>query len=168
MGMGGRTLPLRRRLIVLIAAGLCEATLLGCSNPVVQEGNLPPPEVVQQIKPGSTDKETVTRLLGSPSTVAAFDTDTWYYISQKTKSVAFFKPETLDQHVLAVTFDKDGVVQNVKALGMSARNELTPVQRTTPAPGKELTFFEQLIGNFGRFNNSGNTSQPGYSGPGAP
>jgi len=81
--------------------------------------------------------------------------------------VAFLKPETLDQHVLAVTFDKNGVVQDVKTLGMSARNELAPVQRTTPAPGKELTFFEQLIGNFGRFNNQSATT-PGYNGPSTP
>jgi len=160
--MTGRMLRLDNRLIGWIAAGLCGLMLDACSNPVALEGNLPPPDVVQQIKPGSTDKETVTRLLGSPSTVAAFDNDTWYYISQKTKEVAFFKPETVDQHVLAVTFDKDGVVQDVKTLGMSARNELTPVQRTTPAPGKELTFFEQLIGNFGRFNNQ-SSSGPGYN-----
>ena len=153
---------LDRRIIAWFSAGLLAAAVSGCNNPVVQEGNLPPPDLVQQIKPGSTDKETVTRLLGSPSTIAAFDKDTWYYISQKTKEIAFFKPETLDQQVLAVTFNKDGVVEDVKKLGMSARNEVTPVQRTTPAPGKELTFFEQLIGNFGRFNNQA-SGTPGYN-----
>jgi len=163
--MIGRILP--RRLIEWLAAVLCGAILVGCSNPIVQQGNLPSHEAVQQIQPGTTDKETVTRLLGSPSTVAAFDNNTWYYISQTTQSVAFLKPETLDQHVLAVTFDKNGVVQDVKTLGMSARNELAPVQRTTPAPGKELTFFEQLIGNFGRFNNQSATT-PGYNGPSTP
>jgi len=145
-----------------LAAGLLAATLVGCNNPIEQRGNLPPQEAVAQIKPGSTDKETVTRLLGSPSSVAAFDDSTWYYMSQKTKTVAFFKPETLDQEVLAITFDKDGVVKDVKKLGLSARNDVTPVERTTPAPGKELSFFEQLIGNFGRFNNQNNS--PGYQG----
>jgi outer membrane protein assembly factor BamE (lipoprotein component of BamABCDE complex) len=159
----GRILPLDTGIVRLLAAGLVAAALSGCSNPVEQRGNLPPDKVVAEIKPGSTDKETVTRLLGSPSSVASFDDSTWYYISQKTKEIAFFKPETVDQEVVTITFDKDGVVKGVQKLGMNARNELTPVERTTPAPGKELTFFEQLIGNFGRFNNT-NTS-PGYNSP---
>jgi outer membrane protein assembly factor BamE (lipoprotein component of BamABCDE complex) len=137
-----------------LSAGTAVVLLAGCNNPIDQQGNLVPPDVIEQIKPGTTDKETVTRLLGSPSTVATFDDSTWYYISQKQKTVAFFKPETLDQKVLAVTFNGDGVVTSVKTLGMNARNELTPVERTTPAPGKELTLFEQLIGNFGRFSGS--------------
>ena len=115
-----------------LAAGLLTATLAGCNNPIEQRGNLPPQEAVAQIKPGSTDKETVTRLLGSPSSVAAFDDSTWYYMSQKTKTVAFFKPETLDQEVLAITFDKDGVVKDVKKLGLSARahDRILKVSRT--------------------------------------
>ena len=32
--------------------------------------------------------------------------------------------------------------------------EITPVARATPAPGRELSFLEQLIGNLGKFNGS--------------
>jgi len=141
-----------RQLTRWLSIGLVSATLAGCAFPVEQHGNAPPKDVLAQIHPGSTDKETITRLLGSPSTVAAFDDTTWYYISQKSQQVAFFLPETLDQQVLAISFDDKGVVRDMQTIGMAGRNELTPVARTTPAPGKELTFFEQLIGNFGRFS----------------
>jgi hypothetical protein len=33
--------------------------------------------------------------------------------------------------------------------------EVVPVARVTPAPGRELTFLEQLIGNLGKFNGGG-------------
>jgi hypothetical protein len=33
--------------------------------------------------------------------------------------------------------------------------EITPVARATPAPGRELSFLEQLIGNLGKFNGGG-------------
>jgi hypothetical protein len=36
--------------------------------------------------------------------------------------------------------------------------------RTTPAPGKELTVWEQLLGNFGRFSNSSAPSGAGNAG----
>jgi len=140
------------RATAFLALALLGGSLTACGYAVEQRGNAPPDTLVAQIQPGTTDKQTVTQLLGSPSSVAAFDDSTWYYISQKSQAIAFFKPETLDQKVLAISFDQKGVVRDVKKVGMEARNELQPVERTTPAPGKELTFFEQLIGNFGRFN----------------
>lgn len=127
------------------------AALAGCSIPVEQRGNLPQADAMAQIKPGATDKATVTRLLGSPSSVAAFDTETWYYISQKTKSVAFFKPELLDQEVVAVDFNPDGIVRDVRHRGMQDRQLVEPAPGATPAPGREFSFIEQLLGNFGRF-----------------
>jgi outer membrane protein assembly factor BamE (lipoprotein component of BamABCDE complex) len=137
-----------------LAAGLAALSLGGCSVPVDQRGNLPQQSALNEIKPGVTDKATVTRLLGSPSSVAAFDPDTWYYISQKTKDIAFFKPELVDQEVVAIDFDKDGVVRDVRHRGYEDRVAVEPNPKATPAPGREFSFWEQLIGNFGRFSSS--------------
>jgi outer membrane protein assembly factor BamE (lipoprotein component of BamABCDE complex) len=142
--------PSFRPLLFAVAA----AALAACSIPVDQRGNLPQASALDQIKPGVTDKATVTRILGSPSSVAAFDTDTWYYISQKTKDLAFFKPELVDQEVVAVDFNKDGIVRDLRHKGMEDRQAVAPSTRATPAPGREFSFMEQLIGNFGRFSNS--------------
>jgi outer membrane protein assembly factor BamE (lipoprotein component of BamABCDE complex) len=120
--------------------------------PVDQRGNLPEPDKLSQILPGTTDKATVTQLLGSPSSVAAFDGDTWYYISQKTKSVAFFKPDMLDQQVLAIDFDDKGIVREVRHRDLADGETIVPNPNATPAPGREFSFLEQLIGNFGRFS----------------
>src|SRR5437016_2892977 len=80
---------------------------------VSARGNLPTPEQLTQIKPGVTDKASVTALLGSPSSIASFDDATWYYISQKSQELAFFQPEVRDPEVVAVVFDKDGIVKDV-------------------------------------------------------
>lgn len=158
-------------LAIAFCGSLALATVCACSTPVDQRGNLPEPQILAQIKPGVTDKATVTRLLGSPSSIAAFDKDTWYYISQKTKNVAFFKPELVDQEVVAIAFDHDGVVRDVSHRGMEDREIITPNPKATPAPGREFSFWEQLIGNFGRFSGGGagigGQSQPG-GGPGGP
>jgi outer membrane protein assembly factor BamE (lipoprotein component of BamABCDE complex) len=147
-------------------AGVVTLTLGGCSVPVDQRGNLPNPTTLADIKPGVSDKATVTRLLGSPSSVAAFDKDTWYYISQKTKEVAFFKPELLDQEVVVINFDQDGVVRDVRHRGMEDRKVVVPDPNATPAPGREFSFLEQLIGNFGRFAGGGAPAAGGgASGP---
>jgi len=157
-----------------LLAGFVAGALAGCGVPVDQRGNLPEAKTLTEIQPGVTDKATVTRILGSPSSVAAFDADTWYYISQKTKSIAFFKPEILDQEVVAIVFNKDGVVQDVRHRGMADREVILPNPGATPAPGREFSFVEQLIGNFGKFGGAaaalpqgGGQQQPGGN-PGGP
>ncbi len=157
--------PLRSRLAV--AALL--AGVAGCSIPVDQRGNLPDPVALGEVKPGVSDKATVTRLLGSPSSVAVFNTDTWYYISQRTKNVAFFKPELMDQEVVAIDFTADGIVREVRHRGMEDRAEVTPNPNATPAPGREFSFLEQLLGNFGKFGGTGTgAGGPGGGGGGGP
>ncbi len=138
--------------------------------PVDQRGNLPDPKSLAEIQPGISDKATVTRILGSPSSVAPFDADTWYYISQKTRNLAFFKPQILDQEVLAITFDKGGLVAGIDHRGLQDGVAIDPNPNATPAPGREFSFWEQLIGNFGRFGAAAPGSgqqQPG-GGPGGP
>jgi hypothetical protein len=61
----------------------------------------------------------------------------------------------LDQEVYVVDFNDDGVVQAVDHKTLKDGEDITPVARTTPAPGRQLTFLEQLIGNLGKFNGGG-------------
>ncbi|HTC18236.1 MAG TPA: outer membrane protein assembly factor BamE [Stellaceae bacterium] len=137
-----------------LVAPLCVAwALAACSVPVDQRGNLPDEANLSQIKPGETDKATVTRLLGTPSTVAAFDANTWYYVSQKTKTVAFFRTDVLDQQVVAITFNQDGVVKTVDTHGLQDAQAVTPNPNATPSKGREFSTIEMFLGNFGKFVN---------------
>ncbi len=142
------------------------AILAGCAPSVEQRGNLPAPDKVAEIHPGSTTKEEVTKILGTPSSIGVFDDKSWYYISRRTEQVAFFKPDPTDQQVLIVDFDNQGVVRAVDHKTLQDGKEITPVARTTPAPGRELTFLEQLVGNLGKFNNTGGGGGGGSGGGG--
>ena len=63
-------------------------------------------------------------------------------------------------------FDDQGVVRAVDHKVLQDGKEITPVARATPAPGRELSFLEQLIGNLGKFNSSGGGSSGGGGGSG--
>jgi outer membrane protein assembly factor BamE (lipoprotein component of BamABCDE complex) len=148
--------------------GLALLALAACTNPVDQRGNLPEADKLAQIKPGLTDKATVTQLLGSPSAVGPFDTDTWLYISQKTRLVALQPTEVLDQQVVSIAFDDKGIVRGIAHRSMADAEPIVPNPDATPAPGREFTFLEQLIGNFGRFSGKGKSdSGTGGGGGGA-
>ena len=74
--------------------GLSAAVLAASCSPVINNrGNEPNPVLLVQIEPGVQSKEDVMRMLGSPSSQAMFEEETWFYISGKQEQVAFFAPE---------------------------------------------------------------------------
>ena len=135
-----------------LAAAVVAIMLAGCAVSEDLRGNLPDPDKLAEVHPGTTTKEQVVKILGSPSSESTFDDDTWYYISRKTKQVAFFQPEVLDQQVFVVDFDDKGVVKDLNHKTLADGVAITPAPGATPAPGRELSFLEQLIGNVGRFS----------------
>jgi len=139
-------------LLMAMAAG---ATLAACSTTVEQRGNLPPPEEIAQIHPGKTTKDQVVKILGTPSSVGVFNDKNWYYISSRTKQFSFLDPKVLDQQVFVVDFNDDGVVKAIDHKTLQDGKEVVPIARATPAPGRELSFLEQLVGNLGKFNSGG-------------
>ena len=145
-----------RRLFCLLATVSGAAAVASCAPSVEQRGNLPNPNKMSEVHAGTTTKDEVTKLLGTPSSVSVFNNDkSWYYISRRTAQTAFFDPDVLDQQVYIVSFDDQGVVKAVDHKVLQDGKEVSPVVRATPAPGRELSFLEQLIGNLGKFNSGG-------------
>ncbi|HVH73939.1 MAG TPA: outer membrane protein assembly factor BamE [Stellaceae bacterium] len=144
----------------LFFLALVAGTAAACQTDVNLHGNLPSHDEIAQIHPGKTTKTEVTQILGSPSSVGVFDPNHWYYISKRTKRIAFFDPKVLDQEVYVVEFNQQGVVKAVVHKGMKDAENISPAPGATPAPGRHLTFLEQLIGNMGRFNTTPSGNPP--------
>ncbi len=127
-----------------IAAALAAIALAACSPRTATHGNLVDPEALAQVKAGEQTKEQVQNLLGSPSSVGAFDQNTWYYISKQTQQVAFLEPTVLEQQVIEVDFDSKGIVKNVHKFGEDDGKDIAIVSRTTPTRGKSLGVLDEL------------------------
>lgn len=136
---------------IAIAAGLLAA---GCADQVSTHGHILRTATIEDVRPGVATKQDVRAVLGSPSSVAAFDNRVWYYISQVKVRQAFFKPDTAQQQVLVMHFDRQDVVDSIGVLAEDDSTEVTLVARETPTAGHKLTFVEQLLGNVGRFTQS--------------
>lgn len=137
-----------------------------CSATVDKRGNLPEAEKLAEIHPGSTTKDQVVKILGTPSSTGTFDGKNWYYISKRTSQLAFLDPEVLDQQVYILRFDDKGVLRTVDRRELKDGREIEPAPGATPAPGRELTFLEQVLGNVGRFNSSSSSGKDSDSGSG--
>ncbi len=145
-----RSSVLRAATVLLI----CGLALSACATRTHVAGYVPDDDLIAQIEPGKQKQTDVKRILGSPSSLASFEShnDTWYYISSKTETIAFLSPEIVERSVVAVDFDDNGVVKQVRRFNLEDGEDIEMVDRITPTRGKELGFFEQMFGNFGRFN----------------
>ncbi len=132
----------------LMAIGLALG-LASCALPQEVNGNLPDPDNVAQVLPGRSTKADVTRLMGSPSNISTYDPLIWYYASRRVERDTLGDVSLLEQRVYVVNFDDKGVVKDLQTHINDAR-DVPMIARTTPAPGKELSFIEQLLGNFGK------------------
>ena len=143
-------------------AVLLVLALAACGARIDTRGYVPDPEDLERIKPGVQGRDEVREILGTPSSVSTFSDDRWYYITKKTKTWAFLTPEVLEQKVTVVDFDDGGLVKDVRNFNLEDGVLIDPVTRKTPAPGRELTFMEQLLGNLGKFNQplNGSTGNP--------
>ncbi len=136
---------------ILIFISIFLILIIGCQKQVETRGNAPDPKLVASIKPGIHKRYHVERILGSPSTIATFDEELWYYIDSSVKTFSFFKPELLKRKVLIIIFGKNGAVKTIRHLDTTNQKEIDFVKRKTPTKGKELTFIQQAIGNLGKF-----------------
>ena len=150
----------RLGLVALVAVAVA-----GCADNIDPRGNAPLPDALAQITPGRVTRSDVVALIGTPATASLFGDDHWYYISSHFQTVAFYAPEELDRQVICIDFDKAGTVTAVRRLGLDQGKDVAMVARETPAPGKELSILEQLIGNVGKFSDTSHTRADGPSGP---
>ncbi len=137
--------------ILSIVCAVMIVTASACAPNVATRGNLPDPDKLAEIIPGEASRDDVAILLGSPSSVATFGEETWYYIAARVETVTFNEPEVVDQQVVAISFGENGLVASIDRYGMDDARAVELVDRVTPTTGSELTILQQLMGNIGRF-----------------
>lgn len=143
----------------LAALGLILVLAASCAPTIEVRGNLPSDDRIDEIKEGVTTSDQVREKLGSPTAIATFDDNIWYYISKKTQQTAFFDPKVLEQRVLVLRFNDTGRVAEMKSLTLNDAQDVSVVQRATPTAGQNLGFLEQLVGNLGRFTGNENSGR---------
>jgi outer membrane protein assembly factor BamE (lipoprotein component of BamABCDE complex) len=148
------------RFIILAAIYTSILGVVTACSPVIDtRGHIINETDLKQIILEQSNKEDIAALLGSPSSANLFGEESWYYIAITKERFAFYAPEVTNQHVLEVSFDKEGVVSNYAQYSIEDGKLVDFVSKTTPTAGKKLGALEQLLGNIGRFNAPG--SLPG-------
>jgi outer membrane protein assembly factor BamE (lipoprotein component of BamABCDE complex) len=141
------------------------SVLPSCTPRIESRGNLPNSDMLSNIEVGQVNKREVVQFIGSPSTIELFKGESWYYISEKTATNAFFEPKISSRKIVIIRFNKKGIVKEIKTIGLKESQNVKMVDRVTPTAGQEMTILQQLFGNIGRYGGSGGgTMLPGTMG----
>jgi len=146
------TLRFTARLALIGGALLLLAACSLFIPPSVVRGNKVDVDELKQLVPGTTTQADATSLLGSPTAKGSFDPNSWFYISELTRPVIGGTQGVEQQAVVMLTFNSQGVLQQVQTLNQRDALSVPIVSRTTPSPGTEASFLQQLLGNVGRFS----------------
>ncbi len=147
-------------MLLIAAMGVSACSVI--ATPITLRGNKIDPDQLKELVVGTSTKADVTSLIGSPTARATFDENNWLYISETTQVRIGETPGVRDQNVVELTFDQGGVLRGIRKLGQDDGKDVAMVSRTTPSPGSEASFMQQLLGNVGRFSTG---PVPGSSGP---
>lgn len=140
-----------RRLRMGFGALLLCVGLVGCGGRVNTHGDKLEPGRLNELVRGQHTRDDVAAILGSPSSTAPFDDRSWYYISNRTETLAFLAPEVTEQQVVVIKFDEDGTIAEIDTLGLDHSREIDIVDRETPTTGNDMSVLDEFIGNIGRF-----------------
>jgi outer membrane protein assembly factor BamE (lipoprotein component of BamABCDE complex) len=144
-----------------LALGGCEKL----APPPVPRGNKIEADKLAQITKGVQTRSDVAALLGPPTARGTFDEENWYYISGNTQLLPGRYLELRDRVVVAISFDRRGVVQDIRQLKPEDGQDVGMVSRETPVPGTERNMLQALFGNIGRPGLGGDASSATMNNP---
>ncbi len=139
------------RTVLPLLALMAFAALPACTPMKATHGNLLQEDRTSQIQVGSSTRDDVFRVLGSPTTVSPFNNNVWYYMGQKTEKHGIFDTEVTDEKIVVVKFDDNNIVTAFDTMD-NARLDVPIKDSKTPTYGNEVTIMQQLLGNLGKFN----------------
>lgn len=142
----------QRRGARLILAGVLALAVAACSATYTNHGYIPPAEDLEMIVPGVDTRASVEETIGQPSTAGVMSDETWFYIASRQRHFAYRAPEVVERDIVAISFDGDGTVQNIRELGLEDGQVVRFSRRVTESNIQEMTFLRQLVGNIGRVN----------------
>ena len=131
-------------------AGVAMLALASCAAQYQNHGYIPSEEDLAEIIVGVDTRDTVSDVIGSPSSAGLLSTSGYYYVRSRVRSFGAQRPKVVERQVLAITFDAEGVVSNIERYGLEDGQIVTLERRVTESSVVDRTFLRQLLGSLGR------------------
>ena len=134
--------------------GLCALALVlsACSATYRNHGYVPTDTELSEVVVGVDTRETVADVIGRPTAGGVLTGSGYYYVQSRWENYAYRAPKVIDRQVVAISFDGDGVVENIERFTLEDGKVVALSRRVTDSNIKGISFLRQLLGNLGNFD----------------
>ena len=123
--------------------------LLAACTPILRShGYAPAEQDLAGLRVGVDTRRSVAEAVGTPALSGVQDEGNWYYVSSTVREFAYRRPEIIERELVAISFDRNGVVTNIRSGRFMADVTLTAkFSDTTPMLGGTIDKFRAAEGS---------------------
>lgn len=139
------------KVFFLVVFTILTGCLTGCQSVDVR-GQFVAESAIEEINAKKLNQDEVIGLIGTPTYVPEYSSDTWYYIQRSLTKRAWFDPKVIEQRIVKITFNKHGKTIEAALLSDTHDEKLAVENKYTKTHGTEQTNIQKFVKNIGRFN----------------
>lgn len=132
----------------MVLLGLAVVSVTACVERTRSHGYVPKDDDLSAITVGVDTRDTVSEVLGAPSTSGVVDESGYYYVRSTFRHLGPIEPKVIEREIVAVSFDPDGVVTNIQRYGLEDGRPVVLSRRVTDNEDG-VSLIRQLLGNIG-------------------
>ena len=138
------------RALAYLTIAILSLGLAACSPTIRNHGYIPPEEDLQELTVGVDTRASVEEVVGPPTAGGLLEGGNYFYVRSTVRTIGPRRPEVVDRQVLAISFDGNGVLNNIETFGLQDGRVVALNRRVTDTNVTNVTFIRQLIGNIGQ------------------
>ncbi len=123
--------------------------ITSCAGKQIVSGNLPDLQRLSLLEIGKDNKESVSKILGTPSFEGTLGDNSYYYIGTLSSKFAFLKQKVDKQYIIELKFNNQSFLKDVYFYDKSKSIDVAMSDLETTTYGIKKSFFRNLIDNFG-------------------
>ena len=105
----------------------------------------------ETLQEGVTTKQRVLTMMGSPTVISSpSDQELWIYYHEDVRELLFFKPKIISRKIIALKFDDQQTIKELKDYDLSSEKDLTFNTNSTESQDRSEGFFKKIFGNIGK------------------
>lgn len=143
-----------KKIIRGVVLAMAVSALSACATQYRSHGYVPTEEDLQEIVVGVDTRASVAESVGTPSAGGVLNESGYYYMRSRVRHFAYQAPKVTERQLVAISFDRRGVVANVERFTLED-GQVVPLSRRVTSSGLgDVNFLRQLMSNIGRFSAS--------------
>lgn len=143
-----------KKTIRWVAVAAAISALGACAQQYRNHGYVPSDDDLLEVVVGVDNRASVAETIGAPSAGGVLNEGGYYYVRSRVRHFAYQAPKVIDRQLVAISFDKRGVVRNVERFTLEDGNVVPLSRRVTTSGIGDVSFLRQLMSNLGRFSAS--------------